>query len=49
MEINLRYIKSEHNRHYKFPRVEDSDSEEEEEVKMKIVNGESIYNLKQQN
>lgn len=30
MEINLRYLKSEHNRYYRFPKFATDDSSEEE-------------------
>lgn len=30
MEINLRYLRSDHNRYYKFPKDADQDSDEDE-------------------
>lgn len=30
MEINIRYLRSDHNRYYKFPKMQDSDSSDQE-------------------
>ena len=49
MEINLRFLRSEHNRHYRFPKLSLSDSDEEEPY-TPFQNKEPItYDLRTQN
>jgi hypothetical protein len=52
MEINIRYLRSDHNRYYKFPKQHfesDSDSEEEHIDPLLTKKENVFYDLKSQN
>jgi hypothetical protein len=51
MEINIRYMRCDHNRHYKFPKNKDEeDSEDEREIVTPLARRENFsYDLRLQN